>query len=207
MTDTPSDGSLRAVPFAEPTPLGLLSLAIACAALVPIAFGVTLTPQALRTAAMFCLLFGGGGQFLAGVLALANHNLYGGTLFTTFAFNWLMNWWVLDQAARGTPPDASVIAAVDAAFLVIFVAMTYGFGFFSRLLFIFLLDIDLIVALRLARTLAAGPGLNLALALSTIALALLSMWIAFAMLLNPVAGRTLFPLGGPLYRARRSPGA
>ena len=80
--------------FAESTPLGLLGLAIGCAALMPVALGITVTPAALRTAAWFCLLFGGGGQLLAGVMALANKNLLGGTLFTTFAFNWFMNYWV-----------------------------------------------------------------------------------------------------------------
>jgi len=81
--------------FAEPTPMGLIGLAVGCAALTPIALGITLTPAALKTAAMFCLFFGCGCQFLAGVMSLANKNLYGGTLFTAFAFNWAMNWWIL----------------------------------------------------------------------------------------------------------------
>ncbi len=204
MTETDSTAARPAGVFAEPTPMGLLSLAIGCGALVPVAFGVSLTPQGLRTAAMFCLFFGAGGQLLAGLLALRNGNLWGGTLFTTFAFNWMMNWWALEQAARGTPPDGAVLTAVDATFLVIFVAMTYGFGFFSRLLFVFLLDIDLIYALRLAGALLGPVTIALPLALATVALAAISLWIAFAMLLNPVSGRTIFPLGGPLYRPHRT---
>ena len=86
--------------FAEATPIGLLCLAIGCAALVPIAFGKGLTPAGLRTAAMYCLLFGAGGQMVAGLLSFANRNLYGGTLFTAFAFNWILNGWVLDSLAR-----------------------------------------------------------------------------------------------------------
>ncbi len=189
--------------FAEPTPMGLICLAIGCAALTPIAFGASLTPSGLRTAGMFCLFFGAGGQFLAGVMSLANRNLFGGTLFTAFAFNWLMNWWALGQLAAGVVPDAGVVAAVDAAFLLIFVAMTYGFGFFSKLLFVFLLDIDLIYVCRLGNALAHTQALALPLALFTIGLGLISLWIAFAMLLNPVAGRVLFPLGGPMYAPRR----
>lgn len=191
--------------FADPTPIGLLSLAIGCAALVPIAFGVSLTPAGLRTAAMFCLFFGAGGQLLAGLVSLANHNLYGGTLFTTFAFNWLINWWVLQQLAAGVVPDHAVVTAVDATFLVIFIAMAYGFGFYSKLLFLFLLDIVAIYALRLARAGLGIESLALPIAVATAALAAISLWIAFALLLNPVAGRTLFPLGGPLWSARREP--
>lgn len=36
---------------------------------------------------------------MAGILSLANKNLLGGTLFTAFAFNWVMNWWTLSEAA------------------------------------------------------------------------------------------------------------
>ena len=189
--------------FAEPTPMGLICLAIGCAALVPFAFGASLTPEGLRTAAMFCLFFGAGGQMLAGLLSLANHNLYGGTLFTAFAFNWLMNWWVLEQLARGVQPDHAVILAVDATFLVIFIAMTYGFGFYSKLLFLFLLDIVLLYAFRLANALLGTQAFVLPIALATLALAAISLWIAFAMLLNPVAGRALFPLGGPMFAPRK----
>ena len=34
--------------FAEPTPLGLIGLALGCAALAPIAFGHSFTPAGLR---------------------------------------------------------------------------------------------------------------------------------------------------------------
>ena len=76
---------MAAPPFADPTALGLIGLAVGCAALMPIAFGWTATPAALHTAAIFCLAFGGGGRLLAGLLNLANKNLHGGTLFTAFS--------------------------------------------------------------------------------------------------------------------------
>ena len=203
MSETGHGNAAGGTIFAEPTPMGLICLAIGCAALVPVAFGVSLTPAGLRTAAMFCLFFGAGGQFLAGVMSLANRNLFGGTLFTAFAFNWLMNWWSLQQLAAGVVPDHAVITAGDVTFLVIFIGMTYGFGFFSKLLFVFLLDIDLLYACRLGNALIGAPALVLPIALLTVGLAAISIWIAFAMLLNPVAGRVLFPLGGPLWSSRR----
>jgi succinate-acetate transporter protein len=192
-------------PFADPTPLGLLGLAIGCAALTPIAFGAALSPAALRTAAWFCLLFGGGGQLLAGVMALANKNALGGTLFTTFSFNWVMNWWVLLELVGGRVPDGSVLLAVDVCFLVIFVALTYAFGFFSKILVLFLLDIDALYALRIARTLTHVSALGLGIAACTVALAAIALWIAFAMLVNPAAGRVIFKLPGPLFVAGEAP--
>jgi succinate-acetate transporter protein len=188
-------------PFAESTPLGLLGLAIGCAALLPIAFGVkeAFTPEALRTAAWFCLLFGGGGQLLAGLMALANKNMLGGTLFTTFAFNWVMNWWSFSGFAEGKPPSSTVILSVDCCFLVIFLVLTYAFGFFSKTLVLFLADIDLLYVLRIARELTHIPALSTGIALCTVALMLIALWLAFALLVNPAAGRPLFAMAGPMF--------
>ena len=190
--------------FAEPTPMGLIGLAIGCAALTPIALGLTLTPAAFRTAAMLCLLFGGGCQFLAGVMSLANKNLYGGTLFTTFAFNWVMNWWILTSIAGGVMPDHAVLLSADICFFIIFAAMTYGFGFFSGLLFLFLLIIDLMYAFKIIAGVVGTAALALPIAALTVILGLAALWIAFALLLNPVTGRHLFWFPGPVFRAGSS---
>lgn len=189
-----------AMPFAESTPLGLLGLAIGCAALVPIACGHPVTPAGLKTAAMFCLLFGAGGQFLAGMMALANKNVLGGTLFTTFSFNWVMNWWALSGMAEGKLPDPTIVLSVDVAFLLVFAVLTYAFGFHSKLLFAFLLDIDLLYVARIARELTHAAPLSLMVAVCTVLLALIALWLAFAILVNPVAGRAVFAMPGPMFQ-------
>jgi len=192
--------------FGEPTPLGLLGLAIGCGALVPIAFGLLPSdpaklPMMFKTAAWFCLLFGAGGQFLAGVMSLANKSTLGGTLLTTFSFNWVINWWVLDEAAAGRAADTSVGLAVDLTFIVIFVVLTYAFGFFSKLLFFFLLDIDALYVFRIARHFAGNvPALNWGIGLSTLVLMGLALYISFVLLVNPVAGRAVFPTSGPMFK-------
>src|ERR1700677_3738256 len=119
---TSSSASASTSAFGEPTPLGLLGLAIGCASLVPIAFGWLPSEPAkiammLKTSAWFCLLFGAGGQFLAGVMSLANKNTLGGTLFTTFSFNWVFNWFALDQASQGKAGDPTVGVAVALTFI------------------------------------------------------------------------------------------
>ena len=187
-------------PFAESTPLGLFGLAIGCGALLPVAFGMALTPAALKTASMFCLLFGAGGQLLAGLMALANKNMLGGTLFTTFSFNWVMNWWALSGLAEGKVPDATVVLSVDVVFLVIFVVLTYAFGHFSKLLFAFLVDIDLLYACRIAKELTHAPVFALPIALCTVALGAIALWLSFAILVNSSAGRVVFAVPGPLFK-------
>jgi len=199
-----AEAGLTAPPalIADPTPIGLNCLAIGCAALVPIAFGLSLTPAALKTAAIFCLLFGAGGQLVAGLGNLLNRNLYGGTLFTSFAFNWVINWWVLDGLSRGQVADATVVFAVDVCFLIVFLAFTYGFGFFSSLLMAFLVDIDVLYVARIARHLGGGDWLGPVVGICTVALGAISLWIAFALLINPTAGRVVFAFPGPAYRPR-----
>ena len=190
---------------ADPTPMGLLGLAIGCAALTPIAFGKSLTPAGLETAAIFCLLFGAGCQLFAGLLNLVNRNLYGGTLFLTFAFNWVVNAWALHSLAKGFIPDPTVIFATEVCFLVIFVLISWGFGHFSSLLFLFLLDIDLLYVLKVAGHILDTRAFAIPIALLTVGLAALSLWIAFALLLNPVTGRRVFTLGTPVFRSAAKP--
>jgi len=193
--------------FAEPTPLGLIGLAVGCAALTPIAFGHSLTPAGLKTAAMFCLLFGAGGQFLCGMLNFANKNLWGGTIFTAFSFNWLMNWWGLDSAAGGFAADHGILLAVDTLFLVLFVFLTYGFGFFSKLLFLFLLDIDLLYVCKVITGFTGTKALAMPIAVFTVGLGIIAVYIALAMMLNPTVGRPLFKFPGPMFLPAPKPGS
>lgn len=195
--------------FADPTPMGLLGLAIGCAALLPIALGLLPSEPAqiatmMKTTAWFCLLFGAGGQFLAGLMSMVNKNALGGTLFTVFSFNWVFNWFVLDQASQGRGVDPTVGLAVDLAFIIIFVVLTYAFGFFSKLLFFFLLDIDALYLLRIGKHFAgagAAGAFNVLIAGTTVVLAGLALYIAFALLVNPAAGRPVFPTSGPMFKA------
>lgn len=199
------------MPFGEPTPLGLLGLSIGCASLLPIAFNMIPSEPAraaamFATTAWFCLLFGAGCQFLAGIMSLANKNTLGGTLLTTFSFNWVMNWYALSEASQGRAVDTTVIFSVDATFIVIFLVLTYAFGFYSKLLFFFLLDIDALYLLRIARHLVghASPlfgTLGHGVAGATLLLMAIALYISFALLVNPAAGRAVFPTSGVMFKA------
>ena len=203
------------LPFGEPTPLGLLGLSIGCGALLPIAFGMVPSDPAraaamFATASWFCLLFGAGCQFLAGIMSLANKNTLGGTLLTTFSFNWVMNWYALSEASQGRMVDPTVGFAVDVTFIVIFLVLTYAFGFYSKLLFFFLVDIDVLYLLRIVRHLlghghALSPALGMGVAVATLVLMGIALYISFALLVNPAAGRAVFPASGPMFKATPPP--
>ncbi len=200
MNETADQAANKTV-FGDPTPLGLLGLAIGCAALTPLGFGYSLTPAGFRTAAVWALLFGTGCQMLAGLMSLVNKNVLGGTLFTAFSFMWVINAWALNSIASGFVPDPAIGLTVDATLLVIFSVLTYGFGFFSSLLFFFLLDIDLLFLAKVAKAFipAAAAFLNLMIGCLTAGMGLIALWLAFGLLINPVAGRTIFCIGKPLF--------
>ena len=198
----PAPAALPQLSFADPTALGLFGLAIACASLLPIAFGMksAMTVDALRTASWICLLFGGGCQFLAGLMSFANKNMLGGTLLTTFSFNWVMNWWALDGLAQGKQSSSAIVLAVDLCFLLIFFAMTYAFAFFARMLVVFLLDIDAIYMLRIAKELFHEPSLGLPIAICTVVLMLVALYIAVSLVLVSASGKSMLPLGPPVLK-------
>jgi len=190
-------------PYGTPAPLGLLGLAIGCAALTPIGFGFCITPAGLKTAAVLCLLFGAGGQFLAGFMEFRNRNAFGGAIFTTFSFLWMVNAWSLNALANGFAPDHGILLALDVVCLLILVPLTFGFGFFSKLLFYFLVDIDLLFLAKIIKGVFHTTVLDIPIALLTVALGGLAIWIALAALINPVAGRQVFRMAGPIFLAKK----
>jgi succinate-acetate transporter protein len=196
-------------PFADPTALGLFGLAIGCAALLPLGLGMeaALTPAALTTAAWYSLLFGGACQFLAGLMSFRNGNGLGGTLLTAFSFNWCMNFWALRELAQGRVPSAEVVLAVDLCFVPIFLMMTWAFAYSSKLFVALLVDIDLLYLLRITREVLHAPALGPAIAACTFGLLVLSLYIAFAIVLWEATGRLVLPIPGPLIKkATAEPG-
>jgi succinate-acetate transporter protein len=187
--------------FGNPAPLGLLGLAIACAALVPIALGTSLTAPAFAGAAAYALLFGGGCQLLAGLMMFANKNSFGGTVFTCFSFLWAMNAWSFWGLSQGRVPDHAVGLAVEIALLVIFSGLTWGFGHFGRMLFLFLVDIDLLFAFRIIRSVTHTRAMEVPILACTIGLGAIGLWLAFGALLNPILGRPVFGVGAPVFHA------
>ena len=197
--------------FGNPAPLGLFGLAIACAALTPIAFGYGISASAINksafiSAGIFALFFGGFCQLITGLMDFANKNTYGGTIFTAFAFNWIITAISFAGVGLGFNVDHTILMATEIVMLLVFVFLTYGFGFFSKLLFIFLLDIDLLYICKIIRATTHTQALNMPIAILTVALGLIGLWLALAGLMNPLTGKQLFPVGGPMFFAPRKKG-
>lgn len=186
--------------FGNPAPMGLLGLAIASFALVPISFGYGATREGLLTAAVYALLFGCGCQLLTGLMDFANKNAFGGAIFTTFAFMWAKNAWELYSLANGLVPSGQINFVIDVVLLVVFVVLAYGFGFFSLTLFVFLLDINAMYVVKIVKHLTHTTMLDVPLGILLALLGAIALWITFASLINPAAGRMIFREFGPVFK-------
>jgi len=192
--------------FGNPAPLGLMGLAVACFATLPLSFGLAPTKDALLAIAIFAFFFGGCCQLLTGLMDLANKNAFGGAVFTLFSFGWMKNALVLVLVTQGVLVSSNVDFATDVVFLVLLLVLSYGFGFFSKLLFLFLLDIDFLYLAKIINHLTHSHVMDYPLGISLALLGLISMYVALAALINPVAGRAIFPETGPMFRARYKSG-
>lgn len=187
--------------FGNPAPLGLLGLAIASFAVVPLCFGYGADRNGLITIGLHALLFGGGCQFVTGLMDFANKNAFGGAIFTTFSFMWIKNGVELILAANGIAASHSIGFVLDVLLLGVFLVLSYGFGFFGGTLFAFLVTIDLIYVVKIVNHVTHSHMMDPALGLLTALLGLIALWLAFAALINPVAGRRIFPDLPPVFQA------
>ncbi|MBF0545441.1 MAG: hypothetical protein HQM08_13455 [Candidatus Riflebacteria bacterium] len=189
--------------FGNPAPLGLLGLSVSCAAVIPFSFGYGTNVAGFTTAGIYALTFGAFCQLFAGLMDFANKNSYGGTVFTAFSFNWFINAFFFLGAGYGLKPDHHILLAVESVLLVFFLFLTYGFGFFSKLFFYFLIDIDLLYICKVIKGLSGTTILEYPIAVFSIVLMLISIWLTLASLINPVSGKEIFKIGGPVFLAHR----
>jgi len=176
----------------NPTPIGLIGLAIGCMVLAPIEFGwiKAVDPQVWR----WMMLTAGALQIYAGIMDLVNRNVLGATAFTIYGVLWVVNSWVL---STGMPVDLAVKGYVYLTYLVMSMILLVGFMYVSRNLAIILTEFVLIFLANvfvlfnhdLHHTLAPVIGVLLLL------VAVQSMWAAAGGILNGLTGRNLFPQG------------
>jgi succinate-acetate transporter protein len=184
--------------LANPTPIGLMGLAVGCAALAPAELGLTSVTDPMIW--VWMLLTAGALQIYAGLVDIINRNVLGATAFTLYGTLWLISAWQLGQGTTLGSSDVAVKGHVYLVYLLFTLYMTIGFATVSRILtavfvafvVIFVAEIAAVwvsglgaFAARLAGALHAGAGL-------------LCIWAAAGSVINPLLGRNLFGQGAPL---------
>lgn len=185
--------------FGNPTPIGLIGLAIGCMVLAPIEFGWTsgADPQAWR----WMLLTAGVLQIYAGVVDLINKNVLGATTFTVYGVLWVCNSWVTSAAMPADPITKGFIYLV---FLALSMFLLIGFLYVSRNLAIVLVEFVLIFVANLFALFNHDLHKPMALVIGIllVLVAIQCMWAAAGGVINNIVGRNLFPQGpAPLSKA------
>jgi len=180
--------------FGNPTPIGLVGLAIGCMVLAPIEFGWTkgTDPQAWR----WMMLTAGVLQIYAGIVDLINKNILGATAFTLYGVLWVCNSWIT-SSGQGAVTDPHVKAFVYVVYLLLSVFLLIGFMSVSMNLTIILIEFNLIFIANvlalfihdLHRPAAIIIGILL------ILVAIQTMWAAAGGVLNSILGKNLFQQG------------
>jgi len=183
---------------AEPAALGLIGLAVAAFSLAGADLGMT---SSLSKSLMipWILFFGATAQIIAGLMEFKRNNIFGATVFSTYSM--------------------TMYAIVATLFITIFTDISiaiqhYGFALIAILVFSL---IATIASLMLNKTLFA---ILIAVDLAVIALiphylfefpttiagifllitSILSFYAAAAILLNTMSGKSILPLGTPLWK-------
>lgn len=189
--------------FGNPTPIGLIGLAIGCMVLAPIEFGWTkgVDPQAWR----WMLMTAGVLQIYAGVVDLINKNILGATAFTVYGMLWVCNSWV---TSAGMPYDPMTKGFIYIVFLAMSLFILIGFMYVSMNLTVVLAEFNLIFIANILAFFIHDLHQPMALIIGVllVLVAIQSMWAAAGAVINPMVGRNMFPQGAaPLKKSESQP--
>ena len=195
--------AVKSLPVAEPAALGLIGLAVA--ALVLASADLQLIPNIPSKSLMipWILFFGATAQLIAGAMEFKRNNVFGATVFSVYAMTmysialtlFINNSTAVNQGNLGHYAVGLIGILVFSVIATIASAMT------NKILFSILIAVDLAVALLIPHYLyemsAVPAGIFLLLT------SVLSFYAAAAILLNTMAGKTIIPVGKPLWIPKR----
>jgi succinate-acetate transporter protein len=195
--------TVKSLPVAEPAALGLIGLAVA--ALVLASADLQLIPNTPSKSLMipWVLFFGATAQIIAGAMEFKRNNIFGATVFSVYAMTmysialslFINNSTAVNQGNLGHYAVGLIGILVFSIIATIASVMT------NKILFSILIAVDLAVALLIPHYLyemsAVPAGVFLLLT------SVLSFYAAAAILLNTMAGKTILPVGKPLWIPKR----
>jgi succinate-acetate transporter protein len=180
---------------ANPAPLGLL------------AFGTTTVLLNLHNAGVYELngmilamgiCYGGAAQVVAGIMEWKKNNTFGTTAFCSYGFFWL------SLVALILLPKLNLVAAANETAMAAYLAI---WGLFTAVMFLGTLRLNralqfvfgtlalLFFLLAIGDYSHAGPGFKHFTGYEGIVCGLAAMYTGLALVLNELAGRTVWPIG------------
>ena len=186
---------------ANPSPLGLLGLAMVTLVACTQKLGITDGTAYIIPWAIF---LGATAQFVAGIFDFKHNNTFGATAFCGYGFFWfgVAMTWMIGNGMFGMRPDAVIdIHQLGFAFLGYFIFtmyMTIGAMGANKVLFIIFFLIDLLFLGLFMSTLGwGGEAWHVLAAYAELGIAIFSFYGSAATVLNTHYGYTVLPIGAP----------
>ncbi len=181
----------------EPASLGLFGLAVAALVL-----GVTYMDlaDAQHNALLipWVLFFGATTQFVAGIMEFKRSNIFGATVFTFFSmamYSIALTAYI--NAFTEVTVDTNHYVAGLIAVLIFLLIVTFASMMTNKVLFSIVVVVDLAIPVLVAHYLWGYSGVVAGIFL--LLTSALSFYAAAAVLLNTMAGKTILPLGSPIW--------
>jgi uncharacterized protein len=203
MTTTKNEKSITqvhplAITYAEPASLGLIGLAVAALVLGAADLGLT-NASSKYLMVPWILFFGATAQLVAGLVEFKRNNVFGATVFSTYAMTmYAIAATLIIILFTGVTTDISHYAFGLIGILFFSLIATIASLRTNMALFSILIAVDLAVVLLIPHYLSGFSSIPAGIFL--IATSLLSFYTSAAVLLNTMAGKIILPLGGPLWK-------
>lgn len=191
------------IEVADPTPLGLAGLAMVTLVAASQKLGLT---TGLSLAIPWAIFLGGFAQLMACVYDFKKNNLFGATAFGVYGLFWISvaASWMIKMGVCGETLKAAVdIKQLGVAFigyLIISVFLTVATLKLNKTLLAILVLIDVLFIGLAMDSFGMGEYWHTIAAWSELIISLLGFYAMGANLLNKMYGRTLLPLGSPIWK-------
>ena len=183
---------------AEPAALGLIGLAVAAFVIGSGYLGLTSGTDKLLMVP-WVLFFGASAQLVAGVMDFKRNNVFGATVFSTYAMTmYAIAFTLLFTIFGGVTFDIAHYAFGLIAILIFSFIATIASLMTNKVLFSILIVVDIAVVGLIPHYLMGASSIVGGIFL--MATSVLSFYAAASVLINTMAGKTIFPLGGPIWR-------
>ncbi len=182
---------------AEPAALGLIGLAVAALVLASADLGLTSSIKSLMIP--WVLFFGATAQLIAGTMEFKRKNIFGATVFTTYAMTmYSIALTLFITIFADVEFDITYYAYGLIAILIFSIIATVASLMTNKIFFSILIFVDLAVVILIAHYLynvsAVPAGIFLLLT------SVFSFYGASAILLNTMANKTILPLGNSIWK-------
>ena len=196
--------AVKTLPMADPAALGLIGLGVAALVLGAVDLQFVSSAPSKSLMIPWILFFGATAQLIAGAMEFKRNNIFGATVFSVYAMTMysIALTLVINNSSVLNPGNLAHYAYGLIGILLFSVIATVASLMTNKVLFVILIAVDLAVALLIPHYLfemSAQPA-----GVFLILTSVLSFYAAAAIILNTMAGRTVLPVGKPLWTPKNT---